>query len=187
MISIASLWLPILLSSVGVFIVSSIIHMVLKYHQSDWSKLPAEDEIMHFLQKFDIPPGNYFMPHCDDLKGTQEQAYQDKLAKGPVALLEVGEKGPPNMGKSLGLWFLYSVLISVFAAYLTSRAVSADAHYLEVFRYAGTTAFGGYALAHLQESIWYKRNWSTTLKNMFDGFLYALVTAGVFGWLWPAA
>lgn len=42
------------------------------------------------------------------------------------------------------------------------------------------------ALALLQNSIWYKRKWSSTLKSMADGLVYALVTAGTFGWLWPA-
>ena len=51
----------------------------------------------------------------------------------------------------------------------------------------GTTAFMGYSLALLPESIWYKRRWSRTFKSMFDGLIYALLTAGVFGWLWPRA
>ena len=46
MVSIISLWLPILLSAVAVFIASSVIHMVLKYHNSDFKKIPAEDEVM---------------------------------------------------------------------------------------------------------------------------------------------
>ena len=90
------------------------------------------------------------------------------------------------MGKSLVQWFVFCLLVSVFAAYLTSRALGPTADYLAVFRFAGTTAFGGYALALIEDSIWYHRKWSTTWKNVFDGFIYALVTAGVFGWLWPA-
>ena len=46
-------------------------------------------------------------------------------------------------------------------------------------------AFACYAIAGWQDSIWFKRSWSTTLKNTFDGLIYALVTAGTFGWLWP--
>ena len=57
--------------------------------------------------------------------------------------------------------------------------------YLEVFRFAGTTAFAAYSLALAQHSIWYRRNWGATLRSMFDGLVYALLTAGVFGWLWP--
>jgi hypothetical protein len=54
-----------------------------------------------------------------------------------------------------------------------------------VFRFAGTTAFLGYAFALAHDSIWFKRRWSTTVKFLFDGLLYGLLTAGTFGWLWP--
>ena len=53
------------------------------------------------------------------------------------------------------------------------------------FRFVGCTAFIGYAVALWQNSIWFKRKWSTTAKNTFDGLVYALLTAGTFGWLWP--
>jgi len=58
--------------------------------------------------------------------------------------------------------------------------------YLAVFRFTGATAFVGYTLALWQNSIWFKRKWSTNLKNTFDGLIYALFTAGTFGWLWPS-
>jgi len=46
MVSIVSLWLPILLSAAAVFILSSIIHMVLKYHNNDFKALPSEEPVM---------------------------------------------------------------------------------------------------------------------------------------------
>jgi hypothetical protein len=99
--------------------------------------------------------------------------------------MTVIKPGPPSMGKSLVLWFLYSLVISVIAAYVTSRAVTPDAPYLAIFRFAGCTAFVGYSMALLQNSIWHGRNWGATLLSMFDGLIYGLVTAGTFGWLWP--
>jgi hypothetical protein len=89
------------------------------------------------------------------------------------------------MGSSLTLWFLYSILVSVIAAYIAGSALPRGASYLAVFRFAGCTAFTGYALALLQNSIWYKRNWGATSRQVFDGLIYALLTVGVFGWLWP--
>jgi hypothetical protein len=89
------------------------------------------------------------------------------------------------MGANLVQWFLYSVVISVFAAYVTGRVLQPGADYLEVFRVAGTVTFMGYAMALPQFSIWYKRSWATTLRSMGDGLLYALLTGGTFGWLWP--
>ncbi len=110
----------------------------------------------------------------------------EKLKKGPVAFMTVMENGPPSMGKSLTLWFLYSIVVGIFAAYIAGRALGPGAHYLAVFRFVGSTAFVGYSLALLQSSIWYHRAWSSTIKSVIDGFVYALLTAGVFGWLWPA-
>ncbi len=186
MVSLVSLWLPILLSAVIVFIASSIIHMVFAYHRTDLSKIPDEDGVMEALRPFNIPPGNYVIPHAEGPKQMKSEKFIEKMNKGPVALMTVIRSGPPSMGKNLLLWFIYSVIVAVIAAYITSRAVGPDPEYLSVFRFAGCTAFTGYSIALLQNSIWYKRYWSATFKSMFDGFIYALLTAGTFGWLWPS-
>jgi hypothetical protein len=186
MVSILSLWLPIVLSAVFVFIVSSVIHMVLTYHRSDFAPLPDEDAVMDALRPFNLPQGEYVMPFANSSKQMNEPGFKARLEKGPVAFLTVFSKDF-QMGKSLALWFLYCLLIGVFAAYMAGRALGPGAHYLEVFRFAGAAAFGGYGLALLQNSIWYKRRWPTTFKSMADSLVYALVTAGTFGWLWPTA
>lgn len=185
MVSIVSLWLPILLSAVAVFIISSIIHMVLKYHQNDFIKVPDEDKVMDALRDFKIPPGEYMMPHADDMKEYGTTEFIEKIKNGPCAMMTIMENKPDNMVKSLLLWFVYSIVISIFAAYISSRAVGAETYYLEVFRFTGATAFIGYTAGLWQNSIWFKRSWITTIKNTIDGLIYALVTAGVFGWLWP--
>ena len=185
--AIMSLWIPILLSAVMVFVVSSIIHMLLPYHRTDFGKVPSEDEVMAALRKFNIPPGDYIIPCAGSPKVMRSPEFIEKSTKGPVAFLTVIKSGPPALGGSLVQWFIYSVVVGIFAAYIAGRALGPDAEYLAVFRLAGCTAFAGYALALLQNSIWYKRNWSATLKSMFDGLLYALVTAGTFGWLWPSS
>lgn len=185
MVSIPSLWLPILLAASFVFIVSSIIHMVLPYHRSDFAKVPHEDEVMDALGKFNIPPGDYAVPRPGSSKEMSTPEFQDKMKRGPVFFLTMRESGVPGMGASLLQWFLYSIVVGVFCAYLTGRAFTPGTDYLTIFRFAGTIAFVGYALALAQTSIWYKRKWSTTLKSAFDSLLYACVTGGAFGWLWP--
>jgi len=185
MVSIVSLWMPIFLSAILVFVVSSIIHMVLGYHNNDFKKLPDENGVMEALRKFSLPPGEYVFPYAGSTKALADPAFIEKMKKGPVAFTTVMESGPPSMVKNLILWFLYSVIVGVFAAYVAGRALGPGSPYLAVFRFAGVTAFIGYSLALLQNSIWYKRAWSTTLMSVFDGLVYALVTAGAFGWLWP--
>jgi hypothetical protein len=99
--------------------------------------------------------------------------------------MTVMASGPPSMRTNLAEWFVYCTVVGIFAAYIAGRALAPGAEYLTVFRLAGCAAFTGYALALWQDSIWYKRAWSTSLKSTFDGLVYALLTAGTFGWLWP--
>ena len=145
----------------------------------------SEDAVMDDLRKHNIPPGEYHFPRTKDMKEMGSPEYIEKMKKGPVAMMTVLENAPPKMGKQLVLWFLYSVVVGIFAAYVSGRALDAGAHYLEVFMFAGVTAFLGYGLALIQNSIWYKKGWAATFKSMFDGLIYALFTAGIFGWLWP--
>jgi hypothetical protein len=114
----------------------------------------------------------------------RDPAYAAKLAAGPAAFLTVW-RGTTAMGPQLAGWFVYSVVISIFAGYLAGAALPAGASYLDVFRFAGTTAFVGYAMALPQNSIWWKRGWGFTVRSMIDGLLYGCLTAGAFGWLWP--
>ena len=184
MVPVMSLWVPILVSAVIVFFVSAIIHMVLGYHRNDLRPLAKEAEVQTALRAFRIPPGDYAVPYggsAEARKGT----FLERMKTGPVVIMTVIPAGPPAMGSSLALWFLYSIVVGVFAAYIAGRALPPGTHYLEVFRFAGTTAFLGYSLALAQNSIWYKRNWGATLLSMFDGLIYGLLTAGTFGWLWP--
>lgn len=182
---LATLWLPILLSAVAVFVISALIHMVLGYHASDYKKLPNEDGVMEALRKFNIPPGDYHMPHCVSSKEMKDPAFTEKLKTGPVGLMTFFPAGQISMGKSLVLWFIYCIIVSVFAAYIADRAVGPGGHYLQVFRFVGASAFMAYAFALMQDSIWHGRNWGATLRMMFDGLVFALVSAGIFGWLWP--
>jgi hypothetical protein len=185
MVPMSSLALPILLSAVFVFVASSIIHMVLKYHQNDFGAVPNEDAVLEAFRREHVTPGDYCVPYAESMEAMKSPAFIEKFKKGPVVTMTVSAGGQLNMGSQLLQWFHYSVVISIFAAYLTGRMLPEGAHYLDVFRVAGTVTFMGYAMALPQFSIWYKRNWGTTLRSMMDGLLYALLTAGTFGWLWP--
>jgi hypothetical protein len=187
MVPLTSLWLPILLSAVIVFVASAIIHMALGYHRNDFRKVPGEDGVMEALRKFNIPPGDYMLPRADNAKAMREPAFKDKVNKGPVAIITFLPSGMMSMGSSLTLWFIFNLVVSLFAGYLASRSLGPGAPYMSVQQIAGCTAFIGYALALFHDSIWYKRQWSTTIKFVFDGLVYGLLTGGTFGWLWPHA
>src|SRR2546427_1269054 len=185
MIGLFALWLPILMSSVIVFVVSSLIHMASPWHKSDYPKMPNEDQFRNALRPLAIPPGDYMIPRPSSREELRTPAFAEKLKQGPVMVLTVMPNGPMSMGKSLVLWFAYAVVVGCFAGYVAGRALPAGAAYLHVFRFVGATAFIGYAVALWQMSIWYRRAWTTTIKATVDGLIYALLTAGTFGWLWP--
>ena len=185
MTGLLALWLPIVLSAVLVFLVSSLIHMATPWHKSDYAKLPREDEAMAALQPLALPPGDYMVPRPAGMKDYRSPGFMEKLARGPVMVATVLPNGPSSMGKSLLGWFVYLVVVGIFAAYIAGRALPPGAPYRSVFRFAGATAFVGYSLALWQMSIWYRRSWGTTFRATVDGLIYALLTAGMFGWLWP--
>ncbi len=185
MVPVLSLWLPIVVAAVIVFIVSSLIHMVFGYHKYDWQRLPKEDETMDTLRAFNIPPGDYGVPCAGTGANLRTPEFQEKMKKGPRMFITVLPGGPFSMTANLVNWFIYCLVVGVFTAYVTGVALAPGADYLKVFQVAGCVSFMAYALALPQPSIWYSKSWGTTLRGMFDGLVYGLMTAGTFGWLWP--
>lgn len=186
MTGLTALWLPILLSSVIVFVASSIIHMAPLWHKSDYPKIANEDRVMDALRPFAIPPGDYMLPRPTGTAEMKSPEFAEKIRRGPNIIMTVLPNAAWSMGRNLGLWFLYVLVVSIFAAYVAGRALPAGAEYLQVFRFAGVAAFLGYSVALWQMSIWYRRALSMTVKATVDGLIYALLSAGTFGWLWPA-
>lgn len=185
MTGILSLWLPIVLSAIIVFVVSSIIHMVLPWHKGDYPRVPNEDQLRSALRPLAIPPGDYMVPRPIGREEMQSAEFAEKVRNGPNLVLTVLPNEQWSMKRNLSLWFLYALVVSLFGAYVAGRALPNGAPYLAVFRFVGATTFIGYSVALWQMSIWYRRSWSITAKATFDGLIYALLTAGTFGWLWP--
>lgn len=185
MVPIGSLLIPIIASAVLCFLASFILHMLLPFHRGDMKKVAKEDELMEAMRRLNIPPGDYGVPHAGSPEAMKDPAFIDKMKKGPVVYMTVSPGGAYPMGKYLSLWFVYQVVVSFIAAYVAGRALAPGAPYLEVFRFAGCAAFLSYSMAVPQHSIWYRRNWGTTIRSMIDGLVYALLLGGVFGWLWP--
>ena len=185
MTSVITLWLPILLSAVAVFLVSSVIHMMSPWHKSDYPRVPNEDAFRSAVGPMAIPPGDYMVPRPESREDLRSPEFAEKMRAGPRVIMTVLPGGGFSMTKNLVQWFLYLILISLFAAGIAGSALPEGAEDTAVFHLVALSAFGGYALALWQLSIWYSRSWSTTLKSTFDGLIYALVTGAIFCWLWP--
>lgn len=185
MVSLAHLWLPILLSGIGVFIASSIVHMALKFwHQPDYHGFPNESEVATAIRKGNAAPGMYMLPYSkmEDMKKPETQ---EKFKQGPVGFMIVRASGMPNMGKGLMLWFIFCLVVAFFAAYVAASTLAAGTTGLQVFRLITTVAFMGFAFGSLPMGIWWGQPWRAVTKDVVDGLFYALVTAAIFTALWP--
>jgi len=187
MVSVFDLWLPILLSAVFVFIASSVLHMLLPWHRSDHKQLPGEDAIRDAIRAQNVPKGAYFFPRATSMKHMSTPEMQEKYKEGPVGHITIMDNGSPAMGKSLMLWFLFSVVIGVFAGYVTGMFNGPGAEYGAIQRAVGTIAILGYCAPFALDPVWKAQPWGVTFKHFIDGVIYALLTAGTFGWLWPGA
>ncbi len=186
MVTIGALWLPILVSTVLVFVASNLSWMVLRIHKNDWAKLPDEEAFAKVLGAQDPPPGEYQFPYAAGPDDWKSEAWLEKCKHGPVGFLTLRPKGEMAMGKTMAQWFCYIVILEIFVAYLAGRILPTGADYLQVFQIVGTAAILSFAGAVAPEAIWMGRRWSNVAKTILDGVVYGLVTAGAFGWLWPA-
>ena len=183
--SLAELWMPIVLSAVLVFAASSLIHMVFKWHNSDYRKLANEDEVRAAVRSGNPTPGQYMFPHCIDPKEMKKPEVLQKLREGPNGMLMLMRPGEPNMGRPLALWFLLSLIVATIAGYLASRTVPFGASFLAVARVVSLVTFLAYATGGVSNAIWMGKPWNSAAKEALDAFIYGLVTAAAFGWLWP--
>jgi hypothetical protein len=184
--ALLALWLPILLSAAVVFVLSSLIHMVLKWHASDYHGFANEDAVRAAIRAGHPAPGHYVIPHCTDMKDMAGAAMQQKYREGPVAHVMIGSSGVPNMGKYLGLWFVWSLVVAIVAAYLASRLFGFNlGRAAAAARMVGAVTFIAHGFGTVSESIWSMRPWSSSAKYLVDAALYAIGSALVFLWLYP--
>jgi hypothetical protein len=186
MVSLAQLWLPILLSAVFVFIASSILHMVLKFwHMPDCKPFSNQDEIGAAMRKGNADAGMYMLPYCTP-ETMKKPETKEMFVTGPVGMVVLRPAGPMNIGAYLGQWFVYCVVISFLSAFLAWHVLGNGTPFSHVFHIVTLAAFLGYAMGAPPNSIWWGFPWVITIKHVIDGVIYALITGATFGWLWPA-
>jgi hypothetical protein len=177
-------WLPILLSSIAVFIASSLVHMVVGWHRNDQSKLPNEDAVADVLRG--TPVGDYRLPFPDSAAGMKDPKWQEKVQRGPLAMVTVsGFDMKTGFQKSLAQWFVYSLIVSWVSAHIAAGALHTGASHALVFHTVAITAFMGYGMALAQKPIWDGKPWGPTLKSMVDALVYGAITGVIFAWRWP--
>ncbi len=181
-----SLWLPILASAVGVFFASFILWAATPWHKPDVNRVPDDAAADRMLEDLALRPGFYMVPCTHDAQECKSAAYQERYKRGPWATINV-LPGKPNMGRNMALSFLVALVISVLIAYLTGSVLPPGTAYLRVFQVAGTAAVLAYTFGGITNGIWFGKPTGWVIRDIIDAAIYAMITAGMFAWLWPGA
>jgi hypothetical protein len=177
------LWLPILVSTVLVFVLSALTHMLVPYRQTEWAHADQEGTLQEAFRA--AKPGLYAFPMPATVRERQTPEAMKRWAEGPSGWLSLVPRGPMNMGRNLGLSLLTNLVVSGFVAYIAAHALPAAPHYRSAFRLVGSVAFLAYAVGPIYEAIWYWRPWRSLAMTAADALLFGLVMGGTFGGLWP--
>ncbi len=181
MVTLGMLWLPILLSTVAAWVLNALFWTISPHHKADWQGLPDERGVLAALRAAGLRRGMYYFPVE---KGGGADGGQG-AETGPSGYLIVKAPGPAGMGAPMALSLLLNLAVSVLAAYVLTVGLEAGAAYMDVFRAVTTVVFLAYAASRFSEAIWFSYDWGSTWKSAVDAAIIALVTGGIFGWLWP--
>ena len=184
MVTILSLWLPILIASVLVYVVAAVLYMATPLHSKDFAKLQGEDAVMDVLRAQEVKQGQYMFPGAESKKEWSSPEWIEKANRGPVGLLFIHALGT-SMSKQLTFQGIFVLAISIMAGYMGSASLPPGAEYLEVFQVVGTAAFLAHSAGPFTDAIWYGFSWKMAWVRALEGLLFGVLTAGVFGWLWP--
>ena len=179
------LWLPILATAIAVFVASSLIHMVIQWHKSDYKKLLNEDVVRDAIRAGSPGPGQYILPHCAEMKDMQNDAMKQKFVDGPVGMLVLRRSGPPAMGASLFQWFLYTLAVAAISGAMAMRVFGPMGSAHGAGHLVGLVSFLTYTGGSVQYGIWMGKPWGSVAKDALDGLIYAAIGMLIFSYLWP--
>jgi hypothetical protein len=179
--SLASLWLPIVVSGIVLFFASWAAWMLLPHHKPEWKGLPNEDGFLSALRSFNIPPGQYTFPHCGSPEQMKSDEFKRRMEAGPVGTITIW-KSAPSMGVNMLCTLLFFTIANLVIAYLAGIALDPGEEFLTVFRFVGTAGILTYGTANILNGIWFGRKMAADIA---DGVAYGLITGLVFALLWP--
>lgn len=184
-VSLMQLWLPIVIATILAWISSSLIHILLKYHNADYQRLDNEADVAAAIGAGSPQKGVHSIPYCIDMKEMADPALQKKFSDGPVAFVTVFDNGMPNMPKLIGQQIIFFLIGCTLIAYCATLSLTAGTPYMEVFRLVSAIGFLTFGWGQVPFGIWYGHRWATVGRFLLDALIYGLIVAGVFAWLWP--
>ncbi|RMH26081.1 MAG: hypothetical protein D6693_07735 [Planctomycetota bacterium] len=184
---ITELWIPILVSAVAAWIVQAIVWTVMPHRKKEWRKVGDDDAFKAAIRGFNLEPGYYMFPWCDDPSKAKDAEFHKKMNEPPLGTLHLWA-GRRSMGACMAWSFVFNLAASVSVAYLAWEALERPGvDYLKVFQITGAAAFLAYTFALIPGGIWFGKPIKSMAYDVADGLAVALLTGGIFGWLWPAA
>jgi hypothetical protein len=185
MVSLVQLWLPILLSAVGVFVASAILHMVLRFwHGPDYRRFSNQDDIQAAIRKGGTGGGMYMVPYCGP-EEMKKPELAEKFKTGPIGLVFLREGGM-SVGRAMFQWFVLCLVMALFVGYVAAIVFSGG-DTANLFRVTATIAFVGFGFGPLAAAVWDNLPWKVAFKRVVDALIYGAVTGAIFAWLWPSA
>jgi hypothetical protein len=184
MADLMGLWLPIVAAAIAVFVASSLVHMVFKWHKSDFGRLSDEDEVQSVLRKAGAARGQFIVPYCQDMKESQSEAMKAKYIAGPIASITVFPSGVPTMGPMLGKWFVQNLVFATIAAAIALQVYGRGEHGHEAGHLAGLLTALAYGGGSIGQGVWMGKPWRVVALDLLDALIYGTVTALVFWKLW---
>lgn len=185
MANLMHLWLPILAAAIGVFLASSLVHMVLKWHNHDYRQLANEDAVRAALRAGTPAPGQYVLPYCKDHGDLASDDMQVKFREGPVGHVTILRSGMPAMGPMLGKWFVFNLAVAVIAALLALQVLGPGADHRAAGHLVGMVSFLTYFGGSVQAGIWMGKPWMNVARDLIDSLIYGTISAFAFMYLWP--
>ena len=184
MSELATLWLPILLSSIAVFFASFLAWVVIGHHAPDWSEIPDEGNVIDFIRAQGLRPGQYIFPMARTKEAMADEAKKQRILSGPWGTLNIWGR-QVNMGRNLLQSFVFYLVTSFFIAYLATLALAPGATFSKVFQVTGTAGILAYAFGHVPNSIWFGTHRRPMLMDIIDGVCFGLITGLIFAAFWP--
>ena len=186
-VSFASLWLPILLTTVGTFVISALVWMALPWHKGDFKGLPDEGAVRKVLLETGVGKGQWRIPFCARMEDMKRPEFLGLFETGPVGVLLLERPAKFAMGGRLLKTFVFFLFVAFYVAYVLRQGIEAGDSFMRVFQMGATVSFAAHLFGLVPEAIWFSMSWRRVVTTGIDALLYSLVTGAVFAWLWPWA
>lgn len=178
-----ALWMPILITTIVLFVASFLAWVVMPHHKPDVRRWPDEERLMQFIRESGAGPGEYLFPLIDQ-KDMNEDWAKQRYGQGPWGMVHVWP-AQPNTPRNMLVTVSYFLVVTVLVAYVGVAALAPGASFGEVFRLIGTTAILAYCAGGILHEIWFTRPLRAKIMNFVDGLAYGAITGLVFALMWP--